>query len=370
MASFSSLPAELVERIVELAVPPFEPWGWKERLSTLRALSTTCKATSGPALRLLFRQVFLTTSQTGQDFARSLLAFPSAQQPAVRQLEIRCTDWQEADLWVAEAPNGDFALLPLILRLSGYKHVKLDNLELVDAVCSTHALQAQELLLSNLRFDPLLPPLTFSALKRLGLYHVDCDDAHHLLRSDVLPNLVTLAFINISTSDAHPFLSLTVPSGSQLGSASTPLFHQLKAFSSEIFQRCPAATSHRVHDAYLTRGLLKTMATLPHSLSVLRLVADDEDSDDNSGESASSGDLLYDLVRALDSPSFRPSLQELHLVNFVVNVAIEETGLGEIRDWGKRKAVRLFFDHPADLDENFRPFVLAVPGRDRLGLDV
>ncbi|BGP19849.1 hypothetical protein JCM10213_003158 [Rhodosporidiobolus nylandii] len=59
MASFASLPPELVEEVVELAVPPFSPSSWKERARTLKALCLTCQQTYPAARKLLYREVVL-----------------------------------------------------------------------------------------------------------------------------------------------------------------------------------------------------------------------------------------------------------------------------------------------------------------------
>ncbi|GAA6015454.1 hypothetical protein JCM10207_008600 [Rhodosporidiobolus poonsookiae] len=362
MPSLDTLPPELVEQIVALAVPPFEPWHWKQRSSTLRALSLTCKTTSVYARRLLHRQIVLTSPQTGQDYARTLLALPSAERPIVQQLEIRSPLYSTPD-WRATAAGTDFPLLPLILHRAAGNSIKLDHFERVTPSASTHALQAEELLLSTLLLEPLLPPLVHTNLRRLGLYHVDCTAVKHLLRPEVLPNLVTLAINLVRTGFDPPLISSNAARQHYIHPSYNPLLCQLRAFSSKLPFLCPPDASYRLLDAYLSPEFLHTLPSLPTSLCVLRLVT----LADNYIRPS-----LADLAAALDLPSFRPALQELHVINSELDGTVDEPETAAIRAWCKRKSVRLVFDDPGDLDEVFDPsFWRSLDDvHGRLGLDV
>ncbi|GAA5888331.1 hypothetical protein JCM6882_008583 [Rhodosporidiobolus microsporus] len=289
MVSFSSLPQELVDYIVELAAPPFTVHGWAKRVRTLKALCLTSKALLPPARRLLYRDVFV-------DNSSSLSALVSVSDDTVRAANARRTSL----FIINRIPSRETSLSAGKEADLARAAVLLDRLQ-----PETVALQGVIIDRCEHLQESVEPYLCFKTLTRLSIFASSLRIKPPIFTNTSFPNLVTLAL-------AHT-------------------------------------------------------AQLPNEV---------EDDDDNYEFLSCVGErhTLFFVLPLLSSPSFRPRLRELHLIDFPIDKSSNSISKAwsEIHEWCAANGVRLFRSSPDDLNEPLDPsFWRFLDGvKARLGINV
>ncbi|GAA6015493.1 hypothetical protein JCM10207_008613 [Rhodosporidiobolus poonsookiae] len=359
MASFDSLPAELVDYIVNLSAPPFHHKTWKERRDILLALSLTCHATRHPARRLLYRDVYLfcldaplNFSHLAERFVAAYLGAAAADESVrIRRLEALCA-WEGTGWPRVEASSA--APITDLLRLSAPVDVKMQGAGSLGVEELADLVNTQLRVLNNTRLVAPPPFSPFRALRRLGLRDVGVAAPHALLSPAALPSLVSLAFENVYTLDsaAPGTFKAVVP----------PDLAHLHAYSTAtVFPDAsgPFPSSCQVFDLAVTPTLVSHVKVLPPTMAVLRLTATNITWLDQR--------TLARMLDALSSAQPQPALKEQHLVNFPAGVE----GLN-VEEWCSQRWVRLVEEEAEDAGHVFAPALwrFLEDVRDRFGLDV
>ncbi|GAA6015443.1 hypothetical protein JCM10207_008596 [Rhodosporidiobolus poonsookiae] len=313
MASLNSLPAELVEKVVELSLPHDDTENWAERSDMLRALCLTCKTTLWPARRLLYRHLLVSSSESGRQLAGTLLATSFMKPGHVQRLEV-VNDPNVPDYgWEEEVGETGSSALPILLKMAVAQEVTLEAVGTLQGAALEQAFQVNY--------------------------------AHRLLCPRTLPNLTTLCIIEVQAGNVCNSATHTYPGDDEVLELYTPLFETIKAISTTLNLPSPARATFVVLDVFLNGNLVPVLGTLPATLAVLRLCSDMHDD---------GAQYLPSLLNALDAPTFRPTLKELHLT------------------WCESKDVVLVIDDDVltfrTVDAAFWRFLDGV--RDRLRLDV
>ncbi|BGP19828.1 hypothetical protein JCM10213_003137 [Rhodosporidiobolus nylandii] len=373
MAFFASLPPELVEEIVELALPPFSPSGWKGRARTLKALCMTCKQTMPAARRLLYREMVVGSFAAIVDLAARFSSQSSL--PPVAFLRIEQTRVCNLSLWGGHASvAGDVVAGQVVektkarvVTLVGWSGSDLSGMQGVQSLSFVDSrLQAWNL--GSQRSKPV-----FASLHRLhfhdvdfdSLYDVDFDSLYDVLTSDAFPNLVSLALASCyvtregdsqgsAWSDSPPLCDPVY-----LTKEYVPLLPQLRAAAvvdSTGFGKSGAFEVLEILHAYTVEYIYRR---LPRCLRVLRLQAEQY------------WPLEPKQVLSLLTLADLPVLSELHLVSFALDKVTVSGDFAAVEEWCQEKQVTLFLSPMDDLDSFTPSFWRFLDGvKDRLGLDV
>lgn len=113
ISSFSSLPSELREKIVELACGPFYPWSTSPDRNTCRSLLLTCKNTYDLAAPILYRHLEVARPSILADLASTLVSKPTLG-TLIKSLHLGPTCHCPSDYW----PLGRDRDKPLTIRTS------------------------------------------------------------------------------------------------------------------------------------------------------------------------------------------------------------------------------------------------------------
>ncbi|GAA5895690.1 hypothetical protein JCM6882_000370 [Rhodosporidiobolus microsporus] len=363
MACFSDFPQELVDHIVELATPSFRLKRWDERARTLNALCLTSKALLRPARRLLYREVLV-------DKSSSLSALLATSSGAIKAeghkqtwlLVISCVGRQGE--WPLAEKDADLARMAVLVD-----RLKPTKVALRDAPISflSVAQGVTSLLLDRCGDleDPLVPYQRFQAVTRLAIYNCEFRIDESIFTSVSFPNLVTLAlrdtiYLPLGAGNGDDTFRLLDFSEDDL-----PLLPQLRVASLSWTDDLVDSTPLAVLDTYLPDDAPTCALEFPSSLTVLRLV--------RPSSSLSKNDhTLSSVVPLLSSPSFRPRLLELHVVDFPLDSAVTSKAWSEIEAWCATNRVRLFKSNPEDVDEPLDPSFWRFPDgvNARLGINV
>ncbi|BGP19852.1 hypothetical protein JCM10213_003161 [Rhodosporidiobolus nylandii] len=187
MASFASLPPELVEVIVELAVPPFSPSSWKERARTLKALCLTSKQTLPAARKVLYREVLLSSPDAVVLLARTAEA---EQACAISSMMVSGS----ASGAAAGGPGAAAAFIRLVERAKPtlIRMWRGDKLP-ANALNGFESLHLHTFYLHGSAYSPFSPSLALSSLQRLQIADTCAREPHLLFTSAYFPNLRSLS---------------------------------------------------------------------------------------------------------------------------------------------------------------------------------
>ncbi|BGP19820.1 hypothetical protein JCM10213_003129 [Rhodosporidiobolus nylandii] len=365
MASFASLPPELVEEIVELAVPPFSPSGWKKRAKTLKALCLTCKQTLPAARRLLYREMRIASSASSDLVSGA--KFSSGRLPPVRHLQIEHYQYLSATREKTWDVEGHRARLSKLLRevkpevLTAYSSCELPTEEL-QGITTLH--------FSGLLFpsDPFTreEPLRLSSVRRLTLFGVRIDDPDLVLTAANFPNLVSIYCEDTYCGEPDE------DEGSDDNDANllyfserwVPLVSQLTALATPRLDLIADGGSFSVLETQVDWApSVEGLAVLPSSLRVLRVVY-------GSYAMPWESSHLAPLLRLLNSPLFPRALSELHIAQAGDSRPDKDDALAKVQEWCAARGIALHLDC-APFESPWRSFWRFLDGvNDRLGLDV
>ncbi|GAA5863343.1 hypothetical protein JCM8547_006953 [Rhodosporidiobolus lusitaniae] len=363
MASFSSLPVELVRRIVHLSAPHF----WHDddstpprvRYEVLRILCLTNKLLLDVAGEVLYRQVGIKSDD------RTTNAFLASKQgPNVQELYVEAA----ADSEHAKYP------IPPPLHFCSPKVVTIEGFAVLDPLSLAGTLRAATLTIIHSGFRSinsfLWPCVSFSGLRRLSIANTLIPDPTLLFTAECFPDLRTFCpspNFRISWDSTDPISPQPEFFALDVDLEAYPFIPQLKALGIPDVRQVGVSDSFEVLDTLFVPEwpLTQFVHLFPPTLRVLRIAS-------NPIPEIPLPPLDDTLLATLSSPHFRPELDELHLVNW----PDEDEGTArvwkELRNWGEREKVRLFVTHPFDLasrnDSAFWRFLDGV--HERLGLDV
>ncbi|GAA6015490.1 hypothetical protein JCM10207_008612 [Rhodosporidiobolus poonsookiae] len=364
MASLDSLPAELLEWIVELSVPTPDEQTWPERAATLRALCLTSTTISAVARRRFYDTVLVGSAEAARQLLHTLTRADRTSVPPVQLLEAHVEDPVLSDRWPRDGhPNPVLALLEearaKTVRLAGS-----NILVIADTDCIQ---QAQTLVLHHVHLLPALPISTFHNLRRLGMYNIQLSHPEQFLNSATLPSLVTFALalgvVRNTAEGGAASMSYRLVSFRDLD---VPM-RQLNAVSSIDEVPSAADARYQLLDTGLDEFVAHPAASLPDTLTVLRLAY--YPSPDQA--------FSHRLIPVLASPPFQPRLAELHLhvlnwdgTDLYHDAVLQD--LEHLRAWCTGRGIRLFTDFAdtssSPFHRSFWNFLDSV--QDRLGLDV
>ncbi|BGP19798.1 hypothetical protein JCM10213_003107 [Rhodosporidiobolus nylandii] len=365
MASFASLPPELVEEIVELAVPPFSPSGWKERARTLKALCLACKQIYPAARRLLYREMVVVSSSAIVDLAAQRSSQSSL--PPVAFLRIEQTRVYNLCLWGGHASvAGDVAAgqvvektKPHMVSLVGWTGSDLTGMQ------GVQSLAFLESYVNEWGFGSYRSKLVFTSLHRLHFHGVEFDSRYDVLTSDAFPNLVSLALDACYIpqewdsqgsvwADSPP-----LPDPVYLTKEHVPLLPQLRAAAVTYPSGIEEGGTFEVLEILHTYTVDNTLQRLPRGLRVLRLLE------------RRYSPLEAKHVLSLLTLADLPVLSELHLASATLDKVKASDASSAVEQWCEARQVTLFLS-PLDNGKSFVPsFWRFLDGvKDRLGLDV
>ncbi|GAA5931567.1 hypothetical protein JCM10213_003144 [Rhodosporidiobolus nylandii] len=312
MASFASLPPELVEEIVELAVPPFSPSGWRERARNLKALCLTCKQTLPAARRALYREMVVDSSSAIVDLAAQVTGQTSL--PPVAFLCIEQKRTYEPSVSGHTKVAGDVAASEVVektkarvVTLVGWSGSDLSGMQ------GIQSLSFVDSRLHAWNFSSQRSKLVFASLRRLHFHDVDFDSLCDVLTSDAFPNLVSLALASCYVTrewDSQGSAwsdSLPLSDPVYLTKDYVPLLPQLRAAAIAYaggFGDGGAFEVLEILHAYRVEYIYRR---LPRCLRVLRLQAEQY------------WPLKPKQVLSLLSLADLPVISELHLVSFALD---------------------------------------------------
>ncbi|GAA6036240.1 hypothetical protein JCM8097_006853 [Rhodosporidiobolus ruineniae] len=346
-AVFSSLPPELVARIVHLAVPPFLPVPCDqdehqldhERRHDLRSLCLDNRMVGAAAREVLYRQLRLVPSDA------ALLTAALAKTPVyplVRHVHAK---------GFGDVEETDDSVFPLVYLILALNHLGVDTLSFS---------AGEELMLlplykmhtvSTALFDgvtlvdspSITPAPIYSSIRRLGLY----EDVH--LEEPNEPGEEDGGI----TFDLGLMLPQLVP---QLEAMSLYKTSGLKFINSPF-----SVLDVDIRFPFI--DLNNLLAYLPSTLRVLRLVHN---------AYTNRHPIVTRVESMLVASSFRPRLDELHLVNFPDEVDDTRQAWLAVRQHCRRKGIALKVYDPSDLgavlDPSLWRFLDGV--KTRLKLDV
>ncbi|GAA5895704.1 hypothetical protein JCM6882_000374 [Rhodosporidiobolus microsporus] len=365
MACFSDLPQELVDYIVELATPSFSTRGWKERYETLKTLHLVNETFLQPARRLLASEIAVDSS-SALDALTDLFG-GSADEPATKphfrpKLLMVERTWYSSPQWPSPASKNDRAR---VLSLVDHARPHVLAVEGFDIEPTRETTSIECLLLSDSILEgPVKWP--FNALKRLGLYDVEVVEPARDFIANAFPSLVTLAF-----GGAHTF-SLPLAGGRHFAASESeltlrddcfPLLQQLRAASlldTDLVANSPPLLAL---DSRFTRDTLSHPEYFPSSLQVLRFTIDPYELDRSHNTAC--------LHTLLTSPSFLPTLRELHIVSRSSEHKAAVNAMRGCKDWCRANGVKLFLEQMKNslesFDLSFWRFLDGVKAR--LGID-
>ncbi|BGP19841.1 hypothetical protein JCM10213_003150 [Rhodosporidiobolus nylandii] len=361
MASFASLPPELVEEIVELAVPPFETRTYAERAVFLRGLCLVSKQLLPAARRLLYREMRIASSASSDLVSGA--KFPGGRLPAVRHLLVehsRYTGpaWEKKD---------DRTRLSKLLRevkpevLSVYSSCELpmedlqgtSTLHLAAFPFSSHSFTREQ-------------PLRLASIRRLTLFDVRIDEPDLVLTAANFPNLVSIYCEDTYSGEPDE------DEGSSDGDVDLlyfskrwiPLIPQLTALASPRLGLIAEGSSLSVLETeFQWVPSEEDLSVLPSSLRVLRIVYGCYAMPWEASHFAS-------FLLLLRSPLFPHALSELHLAEAGNRRPQMDAGLVEVEEWCAAHGVALHLDC-APFESPWTSFWRFLDGvKDRLGLDV
>ncbi|BGP19846.1 hypothetical protein JCM10213_003155 [Rhodosporidiobolus nylandii] len=367
MASFASLPPELVEEVVELAVPPFSPSGWKERARTLKALCSTCKQTLPAARRVLYREMVFNTSRDSSILVNLAVRVSSqASLPPVAFLRIEQTCTYEPSVSGHTNVDGDVAASEVVektkarvVSLVGWSGSDLSGMQGVQSVSFVDSS------LNAWNFGSQRGKLIFTSLRRLHFHGVDFDSLHDVLTSEAFPNLVSLALDSCCIplerdsqgsdwSDGPPLYNSV-----DLTKEYVPLLPQLRAAAVAHSADFEEGGTFAVLEILYVYTAEYTYRHFPRCLRVLRLLE------------GRYSPLEAKRVLSLLTLADLPVLSELHLAGPTLGKVKASDDFAAVEEWCQEKQVTLFLSPMDDLDSftpSFWPFLDGV--KDRLGLDV
>ncbi|BGP19817.1 hypothetical protein JCM10213v2_007948 [Rhodosporidiobolus nylandii] len=344
MASFASLPPELVEEIVELALPPFSPSGWRG---------------------LLYREMVVGSFAAIVELAVQFSSQSSL--PPVAFLRIEQTRVYNLSLWGGRASVAGDVVAGQVVEKTKATVVSLVGWSGSDltGIQGVQSLSFVDSRLQAWNFSSQRSKLVFVSLHRLHFHDVDFDSLYDVLTSDAFPNLVSLALASCyvtrewdsqgsAWSDSPP-LSDPV----YLTKDYVPLLPQLRAAAVAYaggFGDGGAFEVLEILHAYRVEYIYRR---LPRCLRVLRLHAEQY------------WPLEPKRVLSLLTLADLPVLSELHLVSFALDKVKVSGDFVAVEEWCQEKQVTLFLYPMDDLDSFTPSFWRFLDGvTERLGLDV
>ncbi|GAA5863330.1 hypothetical protein JCM8547_006949 [Rhodosporidiobolus lusitaniae] len=348
MASFSSLPRELVEEICRLSLPAFFYETWDKRVETLKALLIVNKRIGATARRLLLEYLVLKTPRAVEAF----LAVHSHGQTGVRELYLGSSPPTSDDglyLDPSGAVTANEMDLEVLLRLLRPTTLALRNVYHIQPadVAQCSSLQALYINVGSIVHTSAhaMQGVAFSDLKRLSLSQVNIPRPSIFFQRQNFPALEAFSIAYCDQLCESAILDGATANGASLALTrlTLPLITHLDVLSTPSITRDFEIISLRILDTRFSVEVLDMLHCLPPTLRILRL----------DGPVGSAADLLAQLHTNLFSPRFRPKLTELHFVGWPL--AAHETLLNSIlvSDWAKRAEVKVFvvMEELQDCDE-------------------